>query len=146
MPNYYAQIDEESRVFTLSELAGEVKHDHLIPISEEQYQDRRLMHTRYVDGDFQGLFAVIEADKPAIKPDGEDVLTVQVTVTDWQGKVQKAYNEELEVELNGMRQSLKLTKGTADITISSSEPGQFVLKTAGLDRNSELKVVVTDGN
>lgn len=146
MPNYYAQVDRDGRVFALSELSEEVKVDDLISINEEQYHDRRLLLTRYVDGEFQGDFAEILSDKPMIKSDGEDTLTVTITVTDWRGKVQKEYKDELTIELNGIRQTVSPTKGVAEITISSSEPGEFQMRTIGLDRNAELQVVVNDGN
>ncbi|MNN79587.1 hypothetical protein D3C81_1962420 [compost metagenome] len=81
-----------------------------------------------------------------IQANGEETMTVKITVTDWQGKVQKEFNDELTVELNGMRQTLTPTKGVAEISISSDEPGEFQMKTSGLDRNAELKVVVSDVN
>ncbi|MNW41262.1 hypothetical protein D3C74_183960 [compost metagenome] len=146
MPNYYAQIEPDGRVFALSELAGEVTASDMIPISEELYQNNRLLYTRYVDGEFKGLFAQMESDKSVIKPDGEEMLTVTITMTDLLGKVQSEFNEELDIELNGMKQTVKPTKGVAEITISSDEPGDFLMKTIGLDRNAELKVVVSDGN
>lgn len=146
MPNYYAQIEPDGRVFALSELAGEVTANDMIPISEELYQNNRLLFTRYVDGEFKGLFPQLESDKSVIKPDGEEVLTVTITITDWQGKVQSTFNEELSIELNGMKQTVKPTKGVAEITISSDESGEFLMKTTGLDRNAELKVVVSDGS
>ncbi|MNC61446.1 hypothetical protein D3C75_1113880 [compost metagenome] len=118
----------------------------MIPISEELYQNNRLLYTRYVDGEFKGLFAQMESDKSVIKPDGEEMLTVTITMTDLQGKIQSDFNEELGLELNGMKQTVKPTKGVAEITISSDEPGNFLMKTIGLDRNAELKVVVSDGN
>ncbi|SDE96769.1 hypothetical protein SAMN04488542_10454 [Fontibacillus panacisegetis] len=146
MPNYYAQIEQDGRVFALSELAGEVTASDMIPINEELYQNNRLLYTRYVDGEFKGLFAQMESDKSVIKPDGEEMLTVTITMTDLLGKVQSEFNEELDIELNGMKQTVKPTKGVAEITISSDEPGDFLMKTIGLDRNAELKVVVSDGN
>lgn len=146
MPNYYAQIEPDGRVSALSELAGEVTASDMIPINEELYQNNRLLYTRYVDGEFKGLFAQIESDKSVIKSDGEEMLTVTITITDLQGKVQSTFNEELSIELNGIKQTVKPTKGVTEVTISSDEPGEFLMKTIGLDRNAELKVVVTDGN
>lgn len=146
MPKYYAQVDEEMRVFTVSELAGEVDSPNMIPITEEQYLDGRLLLTRYVDGQFQGYFARMESDKSSIRPDGEDVVTVKVLITDWKGEILGDFNKEVTLELNGMQQSVKAMNGIAEITISSEEPGDFKLKTAGLDRNAELKVVVVDGD
>ncbi len=146
MPSYYAQIDEKGRVFAVSELAGEIDSPDMIPIHESQYQNSQLLFTRYVKGEFQGWFARMEADETAITANGQDTMTVQITVTDWEGKVQKAFNEELVVELDGMRQKVKAAKGVAAITISSEEPGEFLLRTSGLDRNAELKVVIADAN
>lgn len=146
MPKYYAQLDEEMRVFTVSELAGEVDSPDMIPITEEQYRDGRLLLTRYVDGQFQGCFARMESDKSSIQPDGEDVVTVKVFITDWQGEVINDFNDEVTLELNGMRQTIQALNGIAEITISSEELGEFKLKTVGLDRNAELKVVVVDGD
>lgn len=146
MPNYYAQIEPDGRVSALSELAGEVTANDMIPISEELYHNNRLLSTRYVDGEFKGLFTQIVSDKSVIKSDGEEVLTVTITITDWQGKIQSAFNEELNIELNGMKQTVKPIKGVAEVTVSSNEPGEFLMRTVGLDRNAELKVVVSDGN
>ncbi|WP_059040808.1 hypothetical protein [Paenibacillus rubinfantis] len=146
MPNYYAQIDEEGRVFAVSELAGEIESPDLIPISQEQYQGGNLLFTRYAEGRFTGNFVRMEADKTQIQADGEDTVTVKITVIDCQGQVQKEFNEEVAVELNGIRQTVKTAKGVAEVTISSEEPGVYALKTAGLDRNGDLKVVVVDGN
>ncbi|RED40738.1 hypothetical protein [Paenibacillus sp. VMFN-D1] len=144
MPNYYAELDEEGKVFAVSELGGVVDSPLMIPITFEQYQDRRLLFTRFVEGKFQGAFARIEADKSSIAATGEDTLSAQIIITDWEGNVQDEYNEVIQVELNGVLQSVKTEKGVAHITVTSDEPGAFVLKTHGLDRNAELKVVVAD--
>ncbi|MCK8487129.1 hypothetical protein M0651_08110 [Paenibacillus sp. MBLB2552] len=146
MPNYYAQIDEEGRVFAVSELSGEVESPNLVPISEQQYKRGNLLFTRYADGGFTGDFVRMEADKTQIRADGEDTVTVTITVVDWQGQVQKEFNNEVAVELNGIRQTVKAAKGVAEVTISSDEPGAYALKTVGLDRNGDLKVVFVDGN
>lgn len=144
MPNYYAELDGEGKVFAVSELAGVVDSPLMIPITFEQYQDRRLLFTRFVEGKFLGTFARIEADKSTIAATGEDTLTARITVADWEGNVLDNYNEVIQVELNGVRQPVKAEKGVVNITVTSEEPGAFVLKTHGLDRNVELKVVVTD--
>jgi len=146
LPNYYAQMEKDGRIFAVSELAGEVNADDLIPITEEQYRDRRLLFTRYVNGEFCGVFAEIHSDKISIRPDGQEAMTVTISVTDWQGTLQKDYSEELIVELGGMRQTIKPVKGIAEFTISSDEPGEFMMRTIDLDRNAQLKVVVTDAN
>ncbi|MBM6996814.1 hypothetical protein IM700_014250 [Paenibacillus sp. DXFW5] len=146
MPNYYAQIDEDGRVYAVSELAGEVEAPNLIPVSEQQYRSGNLLFTRYAEGSFTGNFARMEADKTQIQGNGEDTVTVKITVVDWQGQVQKEFNGEVAVELNGIRQSVKAAKGVAEVTISSDEPGAYALKTVDLDRNGDIKVVVVDGN
>ncbi|WP_058301142.1 hypothetical protein [Gorillibacterium timonense] len=146
MPNYYAQIDSEGRVFGLSQLADAVAADDLIPIDQESYTNPNLLYTRYVNGEFQGFLVRMEADKALIAPDGSDAMTIQATVTDWRGNVQKDYREELVLELNGMRHAVKVKEGVADLTISSDEPGEFRVRTVGMDRNAELKVVVTYGS
>lgn len=145
MPNYYAQLNKDKRVVCLSQLSGEVQSERLIPIDEELYNNHNLLLMRYIDGDFVGTVALMEADKPAIAADGEDTLTVQITVTDWQGKVAKDFDDEIALEMNGMSQSVKASKGTAEITISSEEPGEYILRTTNLDRNAEWKVVVQHG-
>lgn len=145
MPNYYAQIDQEGRVFSLNELAGEVNSTDLIPISQELYNNMNLLRTRYVNGEFVGLTAELTSDKACIAADGSDCLTIQVRVTDWQGQPQTSYNDEVMIDVNGMQQAIKLSKGLATFTLSSEEPGEFMVRTLKLDRNTELKVVVSDG-
>lgn len=146
MPNYYAQIDAEGRVYAVSQLAGEVQEDHLIPINEEMYKDGRLLFTRYAQGKFSGSTAVLRGDKPAILADGQDRMKVEITVTDWRGELQKDLLKDLKVELGGMTQLVPLIDGTAEITISSGEPGTYVFRTIGLDRDAALKVVVQHGS
>lgn len=53
MPNYYAELDGDGKVFAVSELAGVVDSPLMIPITFEQYQDRRLLFTRFVEGKFK---------------------------------------------------------------------------------------------
>lgn len=146
MPNYYAQIDAEGRVEGLSELSGEVLSELLIPIDEELYKNPNLMFTRYVNGAFEGVHSDIRADKTTITGDGKDVLTLQIVVSDWKGQPLHEYSEPLLVEVGGIQQQVKSSKGAAEITITSEESGEFRVRTLGLDRNAELKVVVNSGN
>lgn len=37
MPNYYAEVNRDGRVVGISELAGEVKAESLIPITKELF-------------------------------------------------------------------------------------------------------------
>lgn len=145
MPNYYAQIDEEGGVIGLSSLSGEVVSDLMIPITAEQFNNRQLLRSRYIDGNFRSNIARIQTDKTSILPDGSDLVTVEVAVLDLQGELQKDFNEELLLELNGMTQQVPAKNGIAIVTISSDEPGVFLLRTVSLDQNAELKVVVTNG-
>jgi hypothetical protein len=144
LPNYYAQIDKNGKVEGVSELAGEIQLDTLIPITFEQYMNRDILFTRYVKGSFVGLVTELVADKQVIAPDGSDIAIVTISVTDWQGAPQKDYNGNIIVEVNGQQQSVKVIKGAAEISISSEEPGEFWMRTIHMDRNAELKVVASD--
>lgn len=146
MPNYYAQIDSEGRVEGLSELSGEVESEFLIPIDEELYDNPNILFTRYVEGSFEGYLAEMKTDHAGIAANGSDTLTIQIIVSDWKNNVMKEYNELVLVEVNGVQRNVKTSGGIADITITSDEPGEFRVRTLGLDRNAELKVVVTNGN
>ncbi|MGN7356789.1 hypothetical protein ACTHPF_05440 [Paenibacillus sp. SAF-054] len=145
MPNYYAQLDEEGRVIALSNLSGEVISDLMIPITAEQFNNRQLMRSRYIDGEFHSNIARIHADKSSILSDGSDLVTVEVAVLNAQGELQKEFSKELTLELNGMTGQVPVKNGVAAVTISSDEPGVFLLRTVGLDQDAELKVVVTNG-
>lgn len=146
MPNYYyAQIDEEGGVIGLSNLSGEVVSDLMIPITAEQFNNRQLMRSRYIEGEFRSNIARIQADKSSILPDGSDMVTVEVAVLDLHGELQKDFHEELVLELNGMTRQVPAKNGIATVTISSDEPGVFLLRTLDLDQNAELKVVVSNG-
>ncbi|MNH83618.1 hypothetical protein D3C87_451840 [compost metagenome] len=146
MPNYYAQIDAEGRVEGLSELSGEVLSELLVPIDEELYRNPNLMFTRYVNGAFEGVHSEITADKTMITGDGKDVLTLQIAVFDWKNQLLREFNKPILVEVGGIQQQVKSSEGVAEITITSDESGEFRVRTLGLDRNSELKVVVKSGN
>ncbi|WP_334075462.1 MULTISPECIES: hypothetical protein [Paenibacillus] len=100
---------------------------------------------RYADETFTGTMARLKADKDSIAADGSDVLTVDLSITDWQGNIQEDFNEDVQLEMNGIQQAISVSKGKAALTVSSEEPGEFRLSTLGLDRNAGLKVVVTDG-
>jgi len=145
MSNFYAQINDEGRVIGLSDLFEPVESKNLISIEEEQYNNFMLLRMRYVDGAFTGTVAHLKADKESIEANGSDVLTVDLSITDWQGNIQEDFNEEVQLEMNGLQQNISVSKGRASLTISSEEPGEFRLSAFGLDRNAELKVVVTDG-
>lgn len=92
-----------------------------------------------------GFAAMLSSDKQTITNDGADTMTITVTLSDEQGQIQSAFNEEVQLEMNGMTQAVKLTEGVGTITVSSEEPGEFVLRTVGFERNSQMKVVITDG-
>lgn len=145
MPNYYAQIDQDSRVIGVSELAEEVKSDEMIPIEEDIYRSGNLLMMRYVDGAFEGMISQLTADKEYILADETDKLTILIVVKDWQNKILKDYAGEMLVEVGGMQRPVKVKKGQAEITLTSGEPGVFTVRTLNLDRNGELKVVVKDG-
>ncbi|WP_435922500.1 hypothetical protein [Paenibacillus sp. DYY-L-2] len=144
MSNFYAQI-ENGRVVGLSDISEKVESPFLIPIEEDQYNTPLLLGMRYEDGAFIGTIADFKADKAGISANGSDMLLIELTILDWQGKPQEDFHEEVQLEMNGIQQSISLSKGRASLTISSDEPGIFRLRTLGLDRNAELKVVVTDG-
>ncbi|MBD2867731.1 hypothetical protein [Paenibacillus arenilitoris] len=145
MPDYfYAQINESGRVIGISQLAQEVKSEYMIPITKEQFDNQNMLFTRYDGGSFAGTSANIEADKPVIAPNGTDVMTVKVRVADWNDKPQGSYSENVIIEVNGLQQSVKAVGGVAELSLSSSEPGEFHLRTVNLDRNAEIKVVVSD--
>jgi len=46
---FYAQIDEKGKVVSMSQLAGEVKHELLIPLTEEQFY-KMGMGWKFADG------------------------------------------------------------------------------------------------
>lgn len=144
MSNFYAQI-ESGRIVGLSDISEKVESPFLIPIEEGQYNTPLLLGIRYEDGAFFGTIADFKADKVGISANGSDMLLIELTILDWQGKPQEDFNEEVQLEMNGLQQSISLSKGRASLTVSSDEPGIFRLRTLGLDRNAELKVVVTDG-
>ncbi|WP_068613500.1 hypothetical protein [Paenibacillus tuaregi] len=144
MPNYYAQIDSKGRVEGLSALSGEVQSEFLVPIDEKLYGNENLLFTRYVKGEFTGYLAELKADKESIPADGTEDLTVHITIHDWNGEVHRDYQEPISIEVAGIRQQVQSVKGTAEITISSEEPGEFKVRTLGLDRDAELKVVILD--
>lgn len=145
MPNYYAQVDKEGKVFSLAELSGEIHMDELIPITRELFENSNLLGSRYKDGDFVGYYASLEADQTSVSANGTDTITITVRMLNWRNVPQPDYKQELVVEVNGMKQTVALKKGLAELTISSEEPGEFVLRTVNMDRNSEIKVVFTDG-
>lgn len=145
MPNYYAQIDQDGRVFGVSELAGKVTAEDMIPIEEDMFRNGNLLMMRYVDGTFQGMIAELTADKAYIQADETEKLTIEIVVKDWQNKLMKDYSEDILVEVGGVQRPVKLKKGQAEITLTSGEPGIFTVRTLNLDRNGELKVVVKDG-
>lgn len=145
MPNYYAQINEEGRVIALSDLGEQVESEYLIPIDENQFKTPSLLRMRYVGEAFTGIAASFKTDKESIIAGGTDTMTVEVVLTDWQGRTLEDEKAEISVDLNGVQQSVSVSKGRASLTVSSDEPGEFKLRTLGLDRNAELKVVVTDG-
>ncbi|MFB9328614.1 hypothetical protein ACFFSY_21985 [Paenibacillus aurantiacus] len=145
MPNYYAQIDENGELVGVSALSGEVKHEHLIPITEEQYGNPAILYTRYVKGEFTGSAVLLSADKDVFAPNGQDLVTIQAKLTDWQNNpITDPARQEIVLDINGARQTFKASKGEAVITISSDEPGEFLVRTINFDRNAELKVVATD--
>lgn len=142
--HYYAQIDQNGKVVGISQLAEEMKMDNLIPISKEQYNNRNMLYTNYSGGSFTGTSANIEADKQIIAPNGIDVMTVKLQVSDWKDAPQEDFAEDVIIEVNGVQQTVKVTNGVAEISLSSNEPGEFIMRTVNLDRNAELRVVVTD--
>ncbi|WP_410772188.1 hypothetical protein [Fontibacillus sp. BL9] len=145
MSNYYAQLNEEGRVIGLSDLSEPTEADNMIPIEEAHFNIPLLLRMRYMDGTFTGTVSNLKANKDSIVSDGAEILTVELTVTDWRGEIQEDFSEEVQLEMNDLQQSISVSKGQAAFTISSEEPGEFRLRTLGLDRNAELKVVVTDG-
>ncbi|RCX16470.1 hypothetical protein DFP94_11290 [Fontibacillus phaseoli] len=146
MSRYYAQLNREKRVIGLSDLAGEVESEWLVPIDEQQFNNLNLLNTKYVDGAFAGSIAELSGDKATIESDGEDLMTLSLSVFDWEGRIQQSFNDQVLIDVNGIQQPVQVTKGKMEMTLSSEEPGEFWVRTVGLDRNAVLKVVVSDGN
>lgn len=94
---------------------------------------------------FTGTSAIFKADKESIVAGGSDKMAVEVHLTDWQGEVLEDASESLIVDLNGLQQTVQVSKGKGSLVVSSDEPGEFQLRTMGLERNAQLKVVVVDG-
>ncbi|MEF2967476.1 hypothetical protein V3851_16740 [Paenibacillus sp. M1] len=146
MSRYYAQLNREQRVIGVSDLAGEVESEGLIPIDEKLFNNMNLLNMRYVDGTFVGFIAEFSADKASILSNGNDIMTLKLNVLDWEGRLQQSFNDQVLVDVNGIEQYVQVTKGTAELTLSSEEPGEFLVRSVGMDKNAVLKVVVTDGN
>lgn len=148
MPNYYAQLNKAGKVIGISQLSGEVDSEGLIPISVEQYESENLLMSRYVNGAFIGQKAVLEADKSVIIADGSDMVILRASVIDISNVSQDSAKAEviqdITFELNGVQQTVPLIDGYAEISISSEEPGEYVIRTVNLDYNAELLVVAAD--
>ncbi|MFC4101715.1 Ig-like domain-containing protein [Paenibacillus xanthanilyticus] len=144
MPKYYAQIDASGKLVSVSALSGEVHSEFMIPLTQEQYENQALLYTRYVGGEFVGTNVTLTSDKTVIAPNGRDLLTIQAKVTDWQNKPLAGTSPDIILDVNGSRQTVKTVNGEALITLSSAEPGEYLVRTINFDRNAELKVVASD--
>lgn len=142
MPNYYAEVNRDGRVVGISELAGEVKAESLIPITKELFDNQNVLFTRYVDDQFVGFYTVLEADRSILESNGVDFITIKARVYDWKNTLHTMYSQEVVFEVNGLQQAVKARKGVAELTLSSEEPGEFVVRTTNFDQNGDVKVVV----
>lgn len=98
--------------------------------------------TRYVDDQFVGFYTVLEADRSILESNGVDFITIKARVYDWKNTLHTMYSQEVVFEVNGLQQAVKARKGVAELTLSSEEPGEFVVRTTNFDQNGDVKVVV----
>lgn len=144
MPNYYAQISS-NKVVGLSQLSGAVSSGVLVPITEAQYANDNLFSYRYVNGTFIPPMSIMSADKTVIAADGQDAVTIKLDLSD-AGDLSRFADggEDVIVEVNGMRQAVQGMDGVAVLTLTSEEPGEYLVRTVNLDSEETLKVVVKD--
>ncbi|WP_127529249.1 Ig-like domain-containing protein [Paenibacillus kobensis] len=147
MPNYYAQIsmNGSNKVIGLSQLSGPVSNGSMVPITEAQYANDSLFSYRYVNGNFIPPMSIMSADKTVIAADGQDTVTIKLDLSDAEEFPRFADgDEDVIVEVNGLRQVVKGTDGIAVLTLTSEEPGEYFVRTVNLESEETLKVVVTD--
>jgi hypothetical protein len=144
---YYAQINNNGKVFALSDLASEVVQDDMIFINSEQY-DERLLNTFYVNGEFIGFYLRLEVDKSSIMANGTDIATITATVRDWQDNITTDYADSVSFELNGQSQTVVPGNGIASITFSSTVAGEYVFNVSGnkYTNPNQIKVVVENAD
>jgi hypothetical protein len=142
MRNLYAQIGENGKVFSVSDLSGEVNHPDMIPITEEQYNNPNMFITSYVNGEFIGFYTELTIDKPTILADGTDTATITATIYNYLDELQADSIEPIIFELDGAKTSpIVPVEGKASITFNTSVVDVYVVRTAieGY-RNGEVEV------
>ncbi len=123
MQKIYAQIDDNGKVYAISQLASEIVE---LPAYDERY-----MGTTYdrATGTFIGYIIQLSADKTQIAADGVDTASITATVTDYLGNPAPQFGDDIVFEVNGQLQAVTPEGGEAKLTLTSTQSGTLNVKT-----------------
>jgi hypothetical protein len=94
---------------------------------------------KFYDHEFN---TVITGDKYTVSADGNDIVTINAEVHNYLDEPQINWTGDIIFELDGEEQVVPTATGRAEITFSTSVPGEYIIKTTISNlRNGEVKVV-----
>ena len=137
--SYFVDLENNKVIGVKQVNAGYINPGNSIEIPE--YEDK-LLGTTYTNGQFEGYYITLTADKTTITANGLDQSIITARVYDYLDNPQNVFSQPIVFDVNGQQQNISLTNGIAQITLTSAVAGIFTVKTVNsVMRNGQVEVI-----